>query len=446
MHVLVNKDKIVEKIIAEFYIIFLPFQMLVPFLWLTERMRGMALYFDFFISLIGLMLMMKKWPSSNLHNSLIFTIGCVELISLINAIRLYKVVGTTLGETTFTAISGQCIYWIQYYFIIVYSAHVIDLIGMKKICKLLKKVEAIMLVLGYIQMVALYIQSSVLGRVLDELAVIFQTYSFTEMIKESRITLLFSEPAFAGYYLGTLVFPFILFEIVENNDLHKNLVRLLLWLPVVISISSSNCYVILIIELIAAAFFYLKKNRLKINLYILISAIAAGTIIILLVMMGRMPNIGYYAFEKLFDKTNMSVAWRYIPYYVNWGCFKSSFLIGIGNGNQGFFYWEHFPQWADELLKLTETYALKKSEIGNGALFFPSCLAGYGIIGCSIIAFLCVECRKRMINTRYYYLYAILILGIVVRGMVSDFVGCYDVFLAVGMPFSKIIFDKKMVE
>lgn len=51
-----------------------------------------------------------------------------------------------------------------------------------------------------------------------------------------------------------------------------------------------------------------------------------------------------------------------------------------------------------------------------------------------------------MINTRYYYLYAILILGIVVRGMVSDFVGCYDVFLAVGMPFSKIIFDKKMVE
>lgn len=47
MHVLVNKDKIVEKIIAEFYIIFLPFQMLVPFLWLTERMRGMALYFDF---------------------------------------------------------------------------------------------------------------------------------------------------------------------------------------------------------------------------------------------------------------------------------------------------------------------------------------------------------------------------------------------------------------
>ena len=59
-------------------------------------------------------------------------------------------------------------------------------------------------------------------------------------------------------------------------------------------------------------------------------------IIILLVMMGRMPNIGYYAFEKLFDKTNMSVAWRYIPYYVNWGCFKSSFLIGIGNGNQGF--------------------------------------------------------------------------------------------------------------
>lgn len=104
-------------------------------------------------------------------------------------------------------------------------------------------------------MVALYIQSSVLGRVLDELAVIFQTYSFTEMIKESRITLLFSEPAFAGYYLGTLVFPFILFEIVENNDLHKNLVRLLLWLPVVISISSSNCYVILIIELIAAAFF-----------------------------------------------------------------------------------------------------------------------------------------------------------------------------------------------
>lgn len=48
-----------------------------------------------------------------------------------------------------------------------------------------------------------------------------------------------------------------------------------------------------------------------------------------------------------------------------------------------------------------------------------------------------------MINTRYYYLYAILILGIVVRGMVSDFVGCYDVFLAVGMPFSKIIFDKR---
>ena len=54
MHVLVNRDKIVEKIIAEFYIIFLPFQMLVPFLWLTERMRGMALYFDIYYWMRGI--------------------------------------------------------------------------------------------------------------------------------------------------------------------------------------------------------------------------------------------------------------------------------------------------------------------------------------------------------------------------------------------------------
>ena len=152
-------------------------------------------------------------------------------------------------------------------------------------------------------------------------------------------------------------------------------------------------------------------------------------------------NIKYLLFEKIQDSNNGSTVWRSVPLYYNWGAFTEYPLIGVGNGLQGYFLEKYFPD-AMRTVKGVDAVGLLKnwtSGVSNGALFWPSILSGYGIIGVFLVLIYIVK-SERLIRKKMkalgtlYYMYRLSIFAIIFAGFATDFVAKYYIWFAISIP------------
>lgn len=443
-----------EKVIAMAYVFCLPLRMIDPFSFLQNYLGGLALNFDLFFHAIGLGLWFLRGEKvkiskekSELFAFFLLTMGMLIFISMFNAIHYHDAFGIMYGENTFQATKGQLLYWCQYILMAIYNLRVVYLLGMDTIWKIIDFFSDVMLLVGYIQILVIVLEKHWICALYNIIARLFYMLPSSYLLEERRIVLMEMEPAHAGYTIARLILPLLLARLICKGINGKNVTKMVIWLPVIYYTKSSNMYILLSVELmlfliIVCSNFFRKNKHAISRTSCMVISFAVFVMIPLTtycVLKGKISEIIYYLAIKLTDKSNMSTAWRTVPLYTNWEIFKQFPLLGVGNGNQGFFYWEYFPKWAYELLKDTKTMQAYSGQMTNGQLFFPSVLSGVGLIGSGLLLIYFITIvwyvyRKKNKDYMCYYFFIIAAVGIIVNGFSADFVAAYDVWFVLCLP------------
>ncbi len=449
----VNKPKAAEfKVLNKVFCIYLyllPIRMVAP-LSFMEVFGAVSTYIDFIFNIIGIVIIMliskgviriSDEKSERLFRLFFASIMMLNLISVIMSIYLYNKVSVIGGENTFNAITAKLVHFIHYIFIVYFNKELFKVVDIKKIKIILEKVFRCLLALGYLQIfiITLGKRFSELYNSLDILGILQDA---DLMIRIGRITLTEIEPAYAGAMIGILIFPYIMSNILMGIAVKKNAVKLLLWMPVLFFTKSSTAYILAAIAFLMFVYIFYTKKKIKLSGLILLFVFISLTLSIF-----ALSNMDTYVFdtvhynliEKITDRSNLSTVSRTIPVIINWEVFLQYPIMGVGNGNQGFFYAEYFPSWG-YVSKRSVEFINSSEGVADGSLFVLGNLSAYGIIGVLIIgvyimkANKLIESGKRKIGI-FYYMYKISIVVIFIHGFSSDFVGKYWIWFVLSLPY-----------
>lgn len=435
----------IERIIATLYILLLPLRMISPLAGVTGLFSASATYFDFFLHILGFMLMLNttqgKIKTNQMANMFIKLVVFLEMISLTMAFFLNSKLGTIDGDDTFAAIFGPAIYYIHYLVIMLYNIYIFGMFTKEEISKIIDKLILWNLVLGYIQIMicngggfvaTIYDRLNFLG--------VFRPASYITTI--SRIPISGSEPAAAGCFIGIFVFPYLMSKIINRENEKKYYIQALLWLPIIYFTRSSTCFILVLVDLLCFLYIGLKYRRVgKKTIFALITLCIVACSLVVVSSGDTIDNpvvneIRYLLFEKSGDRNNESTVTRTIPTYINFKIFEEYPILGIGNGNQGFFYTKYFPSWGT----ISANTYHKIVGVADGGVFIPSLFSGYGIIG--VLAFFFCTVRylryakywKNKLGS-FYYMFMFGFVAFIVNGFQGDYFGNYMTLFVLCLPF-----------
>lgn len=447
--------------VAKAYILLLTVRMISPLAFISGLLHGAGVFFDVVLHVLGLLLILidtrgkitiKNDRETRLLGLFAVMVCFFNLSSLIMACIMQYTYGNIGNESAFNGISGQVVYWSQYLFIFIYNKQIFKMITYRELEKLFTILTVALLVLGYIQVAARYVPSfKPIYDKLDVLGVLAHDYN--------KVPLTSSEGASAGTIISALVLPFLFSGIIFKKNHTLELIQVVLWLPVIYYTKSTNCYLTVVTATLAFVlvdFFVKKKNA---GWVIAFSVVAVAVIVTLFYpdwIINLLPEkiaseVKYLLFEKISDGKNGSTVSRMVPFRINWGAFTEYPVFGVGNGNQGYFYVKYFPEAAKKVpgSDVMLFYERALNEIVNGALFFPSILSGYGIIGTIFFIVYAVKAIKtvfikRFDLNRFALMFFISIAAIFLAGHQGDFTGKYFIWFIFSIPYA--VFKKESVK
>ncbi len=443
----VNKDIDFEKINAKIYLFLLPFHMISQFDFFIKIFGVCASYTAFIFHVLGLFFWFLsskgKFNLGSEKNEILFKYATLLLLYLIlSSIVMACVIQLRFGnhghESAFRGVLGQIIYFIQYWLIFLYSIRIFQLFDIDEVLSILLKVCNFLLILGYFQVLVI----NGIGKSLYEKLNIFDIFVDPTIRK---LSLTETEGASCGIVLGIFVFPILMAQIL--NGKLKYLFNLALWVVPLYYSNSSTAYIVCFIDLIVFFLMVIINKKIPKAFKICLGC-GLGIVVILIVFIltgfiqgESVDKIKYLIINKIKDDTNASSVTRRIPYYINWGAFKEYPVFGVGNGLQGYFYKKYFPDWAysaanyEALIKLQQS----ETEIFNGALFIPSLLSGYGVVGCLFVllfikeVFFFIKKHKEEIGVAYN-MFLIAFIAFIVNGMQGEVSGVYLVWFMMSLP------------
>ena len=435
----------IEKRIAALYILLLPVRMLSPLTGLTAVFSACANYFDFILHALGFVLMLMttrgKIYTTRTANMFVRIVILFEIISFGMALILSNSLGTLDGEDTFSAVLAPAIYYIHYLIMMFYNIYIFGMFTRDEISRLLEKLIAWNLVLGYIQ-ILICNGVGIVADVYDALNFlgVFKPSSYITRI--SRIPLSGSEPASAGVLIGILIFPFLMSKIINRERAGRYFAQLLLWLPVIYFTKSSTCFILVFVDAIAFVILGLKNRSLGKGLLLILAPLIAGLLALVILSTTDfssnpvLEQIKYLLFEKSGDRTNESTVTRTIPTYINFKIFLEYPFTGVGNGNQGFFYSKFFPAWG----RISSSTYNKITGVADGGVFIPSLFSGYGTVGVIAFAICTVNYIRETIAKRhelksFYYMFLIAFAAFLFNSFQTDYFGNYITIFVLCIPF-----------
>lgn len=368
-------------LLAKAYLLLLPIRMIAPLLFLQNYFGASANYFDLVLHIMGLALIVVgsrgviqigKDRTSKLFHYLVLMIVWFNLSSVVMAIVMQSIHGNIGNESAFRGIAGMLVYFTQYVFIVFYNKEIFRYITTEEIIDLLNKLVWFLFILGYFQ-IAVMVSGGLFASLYDKLDIM-------DIVRNSeklpKLCLTGSEGASAGTLIGTFVFPFIMAKIFVQRKVLKNIIFLLAWLPVVYFTFSSTAYILVAIDILVFCLLYMIKVKREMNSIVIGLLFSSGLIVVLLFPISFasfLPSdvgekVEYLLTEKASDKANGSTVSRLVPLYVNWGAFMEYPILGVGNGNQGYFYEKYFPEFAWNVAGSDVSVFLERSRggISNG--------------------------------------------------------------------------------
>ncbi len=443
----------IEIWIAKLYLYLLPIRMIAPLIFLKQLLPGGAMYFDFVLHALGIFIlvlrtrgMIKLENGSSMQVLLHFIklIVYLNLSSIVMSIFIQLTIGDYAGESAFSGIFGMFIYFTQYAVILFYNKYVFEILSKDEILTILHRVCWFLLILGYWQVAAMSF-GGIFSALHDSLDVFDVLYSAETMPK---LCLTGSEGASAGGIISIFVLPILYSCIISENKKKSSVVQAILWLVPLFFTRSSTAYILFAAVTISFLAIYLFNTRHKIGAiaFLVILVLLFSLLIIVWFDISILPEdityqIKYLLFEKATDANNGSTIARTVPLIVNWKTFLRYPLFGVGNGLQGYFYVEFFPEFATNIegSDVFVFYERAKTGISNGGVFFPSLLSGYGIVGILLIAIFVfrlirhARAEKKQME-EFYYAFLLASIGVLISGFQGDMYGQYYSWFMLSLP------------
>ena len=444
---MININKL-EKQIFKIYLILLPFYTFNSFF--TDIFRSFANSVAYVIQGIGVSILIFRYKKVNikLNKFIRYFIGSIIVLnvsSFLMSIILYEELGVYLGKNTYTAIIPNILFYTQFIITIIYNYVSISRYKFIVVEESLEKIIKMVAIVGYIQLTILLTGNSFICMLYDKLNIFNLLRSSEYILKIDRISLTTFEPSTAGILMGILIIPYILSNIINKNRNKKiYFLYLIIYLPLIYYTHSSTAYLIFIVNIVMFLLLIFKGRKNKRNKIVIGGFIYLITIIALIsiLVFGNfkididnpiISKIQYLLFEKITDEDNLSTIHRNTTIHNNNKIFEKYPLIGVGNGNQGFYYRINFPEWGYKSQESRDLLAGKNGFPGI-ASFLWDYISGYGILGIAILlvfSLMSYSRIKKFKNKTIKYLYSIGIIGFIVASTIATNISavCYIQFI-----------------
>lgn len=443
----------IEIFIAKLYLYLLPIRMLTQLSFMQAVFKGAAVYLDIIFHGIGILLVLyrcrgkiriRREASARIVLSAFCLVVYLNLSSFFMACIIQFTYGNHGGESAFSGILGMLIYFSQYALMFAYNREIFRMISKDELRRIISRLCIALLILGYVQL-ATMLWGGVFSVIYNRLNILGVLYS----APMPKLCLTGSEGASAGSIISCFVMPFLYGNILEQEKKWPYVLQVLLWLPPLFYTTSTTGYILFSICTLAFAVMAIKSRQVTPGaiFWIFIAAVLLLCSIIfqesiLSLLPDKIANqIRYLLLEKATDLSNGSTVSRMVPLLVNWGAFTEYPILGVGNGLQGYFYEKYFPSWAYNVpgSDVTEFLQISKTGIGNGGVFIPSLLSGYGIIGVLLITLFALRLVKLAKSGKgqmglFYYMFVLGGICFLVSGFQGDMYGKYYIWFVITLP------------
>lgn len=442
-----------EKIIFILYVISLPFYRFDSMLskyFFTAGNSISVLFHILGVVIIFINFKRKKYEFSKLLRYTIFMILFLNFTALIMSAVLYYKVGTWVGRNTYIETCIYAIYDLQIIMAFWYNYQSIKKYGLKIVEKCFNFIIIYITLIGYLQILIITKNNSFVCKFYDLINIFSLNKSSQDVINYQRIPLTTFEPSTAGVFLGVIIIPFLFAKYITTKK-KLNIFLFILIIPIIYFTHSSTAYITILIVFIFFTCNYLKYEY-KTQVHKMIMLVSVVISIILLGIFIKINSsikqdngnftkqVEYLTFQKVNDSENLSTIHRKTTIHNNIEVFKKYPILGVGNGNQGFFYRENFPDWAYISVESRNALSGESGFIGPGALL-SGYLSAHGMVGIVLlIYFIYISYRNikllNNLNKLFSNFYIISMIGIIISSVISiNIFGVYFIMFTLSIAF-----------
>lgn len=384
--------------IYKLYILCLPFGRLFE-LPLGDFFNKVITQFSTLIMLIGVFVIFitRGIRLLNERNDIFVKIyAYMVIVSILMAFTLTFGIETS-SESPFSAIIGDIVLYLFVVLSVYFNTYCLShCITINKLYKLFDYQIVILLIVGYSQLFGM------LGFAApyNLLSSVFALRELSWLVGLDRgVTFFGSEPSSAAI-LCFVVIPYLYSSIQNQKGLRRTLyiIALLMFVFLVFCSNSSQFLILFIGSAILFLWSYFKPIRRYFYYFsflcgavFAIEYLAAESV----TMTNNSDNesLEYIVLGKIVDRDNQSTAMRASTVINDLKVFADHPIIGVGDGNQGFFYADNQPNWTKQSKEVSDIISGGIIPNGGGN-FFPAYLSAYGIIGVVVLLLFIRNYRK----------------------------------------------------
>lgn len=215
-----KKEMSVYNILFCIYVFSMPFTNFHP-LGLNSVFGAMAKAPAFLVSIIGMVILLIRnkgvifLDKNGLLRNFVKIVTALNAISIIMAIVLHKSLGILGGETTFDAIAGDIVYWIQVLCIVLFNIMLFRGVDIDAVESVIKKLIYILMAIGYLEM-GMVLFGGPFTVICNALYNVELSMILNLWIRTGKFSLTYSEASYAEIVLGALIWPYLCGKIMGN--------------------------------------------------------------------------------------------------------------------------------------------------------------------------------------------------------------------------------------
>lgn len=320
--------------------------------------------------------------------------------SFLAAIILSTVVSSDL-ESPFFAILGPVIFNIFAALSVYYNYYNLTYnVSFSKLYKIFDIQIVILLIVGYLQLAAIAGMSDPY----EILRKVFYLQETSFLVAVNRgVTLFGNEPSSIGI-ITFCVLPYIFTSISNTKGWHriKYIIYVALFFVLFLESFSTETLILFIASTLLYVYYILdgKLSSFMFKASFVIGLASASSYLIDdsdYVSINDKSSFEYVLLEKAIDRSNISTAIRMSTVVNDLKIVSDYPLTGVGDGNQGYFYFENMPEWA-AVTANAQAFMEDKTIVNGGGNFFPTFFSAYGLVG-AIILLLFVKRYRKLYST-----------------------------------------------
>lgn len=297
---------------------------------------------------------------------------------------------------------------------ILYCIFFLRLISKKQFSKFCSIVFVFWISVCFIQTIVFLLNNSIVNSIYDGINFlgILESTETMQRIRANygfiRIYGLASEPASNAIFIGCFVLPILIYKIFESKyqNRKKELAISILAFAITALISiltfSTSVILVFLISLLYLVIKFFKANSVS-NKFKILFLITIFIILIIILIIPTIREKLISMFAKVFDTSNYSTQHRYSTTWNDILIFVKFPLFGIGDGLQGYYYFENIiGTW---MANNTETQMALCGQMGllNGGATIPSIISAYGIFGVILISYFYKKIIIKQLHTNKFF-------------------------------------------